>query len=155
MRAHFSEKIKMRAKSISALLLSDCYTALWFDERNLLQSLFEHFISGTQIPFTKDLIKNLLESILKCVQDLSGEGHISVQIDVASSESVTRAAAEIKSKMPGRVPDIVVNSAGITRDAYMLKMTEENYDAVLDVNLKGTWNVCKTFSQMMVDAKVK
>ena len=86
---------------------------------------------------------------------MSGEGHISVQIDVASSESVTRAAAEIKSKMPGRVPDIVVNSAGITRDAYMLKMTEENYDAVLDVNLKGTWNVCKTFSQMMVDAKVK
>ena len=38
---------------------------------------------------------------------------------------------------------------------YMLKMTEENYDAVLDVNLKGTWNVCKTFSQMMVDAKVQ
>ena len=54
-----------------------------------------------------------------------------------------------------RVPDIVVNSAGITRDGYMLKMTEENYDAVLDVNLKGTWNVCKTFSQMMVDAKVQ
>ena len=92
-------------------------------------------------------------TIVKFVQDLNGEGHISVQIDVASSESVTRAAAEIKSKMP-RVPDIVVNSAGITRDAYMLKMTEENYDAVLDVNLKGTWNVCKTFSQMMVDAKV-
>ena len=65
-----------------------------------------------------------------------------------------RAASEIKSKMTG-VPDIVVNSAGITRDGYMLKMTEENYDAVLDVNLKGTWNVCKTFSQMMVDAKVQ
>ena len=72
---------------------------------------------------------------------------------MASSDSVTKAAEEIKSKM-ARMPDVVVNSAGITRDAYMLKMTEENYDAVLDVNLKGTWNVCKTFSQMMVDAKV-
>ena len=73
---------------------------------------------------------------------------------MASSESVTKAAGEIKSRMPG-VPDIVVNSAGITRDGYMLKMTEENYDAVLDVNLKGTWNVCKTFSQMIIDAKVQ
>ena len=79
---------------------------------------------------------------------------MSVQIDVSSSESVAKAAEEIRSRMP-RVPDVVVNSAGITRDAYMLKMTEENYDAVLGVNLKGTWNVCKTFSQMMVDAKVR
>ena len=79
---------------------------------------------------------------------------MSVQIDVSSSESVTRAAEEIRSRMP-RAPDVVVNSAGITRDAYMLKMAEESYDAVLGVNLKGTWNVCKTFSQMMVDAKVR
>ena len=76
-------------------------------------------------------------------QELSGDGHMSVQIDVSSSESVTKAAEEIRSRMP-RAPDVVVNSAGITRDAYMLNMAEEDYDAVLGVNLKGTWNVgCK------------
>jgi 3-oxoacyl-[acyl-carrier protein] reductase len=39
----------------------------------------------------------------------------------------------------GRPLDIMVNNAGITRDATMRKMTEEQFDAVIEVNLKGTW----------------
>ncbi len=49
----------------------------------------------------------------------------------------------------------MVNSAGITRDGYMLKMSEADYDAVLNVNLKGTFNVSQAFTKMMVEAKVK
>ena len=46
-------------------------------------------------------------------------------------------------------PDIVVNSAGITKDGYMLKMGEAQFDDVINVNLKGTFNVNKTFAAAM------
>lgn len=39
--------------------------------------------------------------------------------------------------------DIIVNNAGITRDNIILKMSEEDFDDVIDVNLKGVFNVCK------------
>ena len=40
-----------------------------------------------------------------------------------------------------RAPDIIVNSAGITKDGFMLRMKEEDFDKVIDVNLKGTFLV--------------
>lgn len=52
-------------------------------------------------------------------------------------------------------PDVVVNSAGITRDGYMLKMSEENFDKVLDVNLKGTFFVNQVFGKAMKAAEIK
>lgn len=41
--------------------------------------------------------------------------------------------------------DVLVNSAGITRDSLILRMKEEDFDAVIDVNLKGTFNMIKSF----------
>lgn len=49
----------------------------------------------------------------------------------------------------GRV-DILVNNAGITRDALMVRMKEEDFDAVIDVNLKGTWNCMKLAAKPMM-----
>lgn len=43
--------------------------------------------------------------------------------------------------------DILVNNAGITKDCLMLKMNEEDFDAVIDVNLKGTFNMTKNLYQ--------
>ena len=40
-----------------------------------------------------------------------------------------------------RAPDIIVNSAGITKDGFLLRMKEEDFDKVIDVNLKGTFLV--------------
>lgn len=45
--------------------------------------------------------------------------------------------------------DILVNNAGITRDGFLLKMTEEQWDQVIDVNLKGVFNCCKFGATMM------
>lgn len=45
--------------------------------------------------------------------------------------------------------DILVNCAGITRDALTLKMTEEQFDEVIDINLKGVWNMTKYVGQAM------
>ena len=49
----------------------------------------------------------------------------------------------------GRV-DILVNNAGITRDNLIMRMSEEDFDAVIDVNLKGAWNCMKQVSRMMM-----
>lgn len=52
----------------------------------------------------------------------------------------------------GRV-DILVNNAGITRDNLFLRMKEEDWDAVIAVNLKGTFNACKSVSKSMLKAR--
>lgn len=49
--------------------------------------------------------------------------------------------------------DIVVNNAGITKDGLLLRMTEEQWDAVLDVNLKSVFNVTKAASRIMMKNK--
>ena len=52
----------------------------------------------------------------------------------------------------GRV-DILVNNAGITRDNLLMQMTEEEFDAVIDINLKGTFNCIKHLSRQMLKQK--
>ncbi|MDE6312764.1 MAG: 3-oxoacyl-[acyl-carrier-protein] reductase [Lachnospiraceae bacterium] len=49
--------------------------------------------------------------------------------------------------------DILVNNAGITRDNLILKMKEEDFDAVLDINLKGAFNTIKHASRQMLKQK--
>jgi 3-oxoacyl-[acyl-carrier protein] reductase len=62
----------------------------------------------------------------------------------ATEELVTAVVAEL-----GRI-DILVNNAGITRDGLIMRMSEEDWDAVLDVNLKGTFNCTKAAVKRMV-----
>lgn len=49
----------------------------------------------------------------------------------------------------GRI-DILVNNAGITKDNLLLRMSEEDFDAVIDVNLKGAWNMMKHIVPVMI-----
>jgi len=49
--------------------------------------------------------------------------------------------------------DILINNAGITQDARLVKMTEEQFDAVIDVNLKGVFNCTQLVVPHMLEAK--
>lgn len=49
--------------------------------------------------------------------------------------------------------DIIVNNAGITKDGLLMRMTEENWDDVINVNLKSVFNVCKAASKVMMKAR--
>ena len=71
---------------------------------------------------------------------LRDDDHLSVVSDVSQSQSVNDCFKQILDKYK-QAPDIIVNSAGITRDGYMLRMKEEDFDKVIDVNLKGTFLV--------------
>jgi 3-oxoacyl-[acyl-carrier protein] reductase len=71
-----------------------------------------------------------------------------VQGNVAKIEDCERIFAAAQETF-GRV-DILVNNAGITRDALTVRMKEEDFDAVIDVNLKGTWNCMKLAAKPMM-----
>lgn len=49
----------------------------------------------------------------------------------------------------GRI-DVLVNNAGVTRDGLLARMKDEDFDAVIDVNLKGTFNCCRAAAQRMM-----
>jgi len=69
-------------------------------------------------------------------------------VDVADSASVTTAAEKILAEA-GRV-DILVNNAGVTRDGLLMRMSDTDWDTVLDTNLKGAFLVTKSFSRVML-----
>jgi len=70
-----------------------------------------------------------------------------VKVDVSNLSEVERMVEAIIEKL-AKI-DILVNNAGITRDKLILRMTEEDWDAVLGVNLKGTFNCTKTVIRHM------
>ncbi len=71
------------------------------------------------------------------------------KVDVTKLESVTEAAKQIIEKH--QKIDILINNAGITRDASFLKMTSEQWQQVIDVNLTGVFNCTKAVAPFMVD----
>ncbi|WP_293305605.1 3-oxoacyl-ACP reductase FabG [Mycolicibacterium sp.] len=70
-----------------------------------------------------------------------------VRCDVTSAADVDALIAVALDAFGGL--DIMVNNAGITRDATMRKMTEQDFDEVIDVHLKGTWNGTRAAAAVM------
>jgi len=91
-----------------------------------------------------------LEHCHQTVGSLSQKKHLAVESDVSSLTSVKSCFQQILDEYK-RAPDIIVNSAGITRDGFMLRMKEEDFDKVIDVNLKGTFFVTQTGATFMKD----
>ncbi|HEV7184874.1 MAG TPA: SDR family NAD(P)-dependent oxidoreductase, partial [Leifsonia sp.] len=84
----------------------------------------------------------------------SGEGPVgslTVRADVTDTASVDDAFAEIEQKL-GPV-EVVVANAGITRDTLLMRMTDEDFDAVVDTNLGGSFRVVKRASKGMLKAR--
>ena len=71
-----------------------------------------------------------------------------VAANVANAEEA-EALIEAACEAFGRI-DVLVNNAGITRDGLIARMKEEDFDAVIDVNLKGTFNCCKAAARRMM-----
>ena len=72
----------------------------------------------------------------------------SYAMDVANGAAVGEAVAKVLADF-GRI-DVLVNNAGITRDTLLMRMSEEDWDAVLDINLKGAFLVTKAVVKPMM-----
>jgi len=91
-----------------------------------------------------------LEIAQKTASEIEGLGRkaLALEMDVTKYELVEEGINKILDKM-GKV-DILVNNAGITKDNLVLRMSQAEWDAVINVNLKGTFNCIKAVSRPMV-----
>ncbi len=84
------------------------------------------------------------EEVVKSIEEQGGSAE-AVQCNVADFEASGQMVKDVLGKY-GKV-DILVNNAGITRDNLIMRMSEQDYDAVLDTNLKGAFNMIRHLSK--------
>ncbi len=90
-----------------------------------------------------------LESVKEAAAKIpNAEGFV---MNVTDRASIQAAVDQVMQKH-GRI-DILINNAGITQDARLVKMTEAQFDAVIDVNLKGVFNCTQLIVPHMLEAK--
>jgi 3-oxoacyl-[acyl-carrier protein] reductase len=85
---------------------------------------------------------------LKAEMEALGVRALAAQCDVASTDAAAEMVKQVKAEF-GRI-DFLVNNAGITRDNLILRMKEEDWDAVVDTNLKGAWNFSRAALRHML-----
>ncbi len=95
-----------------------------------------------------DVDENAAIQTARMVEGLGGEA-LAFRVDVTDKLSIEAMVAEIRERW-GRV-DILVNNAGIVADAQVKNMTDEQFDRVIDINLKGTYNCTKAVVDIMLD----
>ncbi len=96
------------------------------------------------------VLNGTTESVLKTAGELEAAG-----IKVAATVGDVRNAEDVKAMIAKAVDtfggvDILINNAGITRDKPMAMMSEDDWDTVLDINLKGTFLCTKAASKLMI-----
>jgi len=91
-----------------------------------------------------------MEDVQPTVDEFNSAGMnaIGLTVNVTDMKSAETLFSEVMSKL-GKI-DILVNNAGITRDALIVRMDESDWDSVLAVNLKGTFNCTKCVAKIMM-----
>jgi 3-oxoacyl-[acyl-carrier protein] reductase len=82
------------------------------------------------------------------IEQSSSQRILALPLDVRQTEAVKEAVDQVIAEL-GKI-DILVNNAGVTRDDLIMRMAEEEWDVVLDVNLKGAWNCAKAVVRPMM-----
>ena len=102
---------------------------------------------GANVAFSFSKNKELADQLVAAIE---GAGHraLAFQADVGDAAAAEKMVRSVKSEL-GSV-DYLVNNAGITRDKLIMMMSEDDWDAVLDTNLKGVFNVTKPAVSLMV-----
>ena len=101
---------------------------------------------GADIAFTDLVINDVAEETVK---ELSAFGHkVKAYASNAASFDEAHSVVEEVCKDFGRI-DVLVNNAGITKDGLMLRMTEQQWDAVIGVNLKSAFNFVHAITPVM------
>lgn len=105
---------------------------------------------GCQIAFNYNKSAEAAEELKKeC--EASDRQVLAYQLDVANFAAVQEMVKDVKSKL-GRI-DFLINNAGITNDKLLMRMKEEDWDSVIDTNLKSAFNFCQNIAPIMLKQK--
>jgi len=119
--------------------------------RGIGRAIAEDFIEeGADIAVVDKFFPDDFES-WKESKSAGGRKIVSRSVDVTSTSETEQVCQELAKEL-GRI-DILVNNAGITRDKLLMRMTEEDWDMVLTVNLKGAFNMMKALTMIMMKQK--
>lgn len=102
---------------------------------------------GANVAFNYSKSADEAEKLRAEVESLGVKAY-AAQCDVASTDASAEFVKQVAAEF-GTI-DLLVNNAGITRDQLILRMKEEDWDAVIDTNLKGAWNFCKAAVRPMM-----
>lgn len=102
---------------------------------------------GANVAFNYSKSADAAEALKAEVEKLGSQA-IAEQCDVANTEAAAEFVGKVKDAF-GTV-DYLVNNAGITRDQLIMRMKEDDWDAVIDTNLKGAWNFSKAAVRPMM-----
>ncbi len=93
--------------------------------------------------------RNKLEECAAAIEAAGGKA-IVLELDVTDSASIAASLADLNEQ--AGVPDILVNNAGVARQAFATEVSEEDWDAVVDTNLKGVFMMAQAVGRAMAQA---
>lgn len=87
------------------------------------------------------------EEVVALVKQM-GRDAVAIQANVSNGEQIQKMMQEVEEKFS--TIDILINNAGITRDTLLMRMKDEDWDQVMEINLKGTFNCTKAVTRKMM-----
>jgi 3-oxoacyl-[acyl-carrier protein] reductase len=128
--------------------LADKVALVTGSARGIGKSMVERFAAEGAVVVISDVAnETAARETLAAIEKNGGRGRVEM-FDVGDAAQVDRAVSAVIAAL-GRI-DILVNNAGITRDNLLMRMSEEEFDAVVRTNLKGTFLLTKAVSRHMI-----
>ncbi|NQZ01619.1 MAG: 3-oxoacyl-ACP reductase FabG [Bdellovibrionales bacterium] len=87
----------------------------------------------------------------KVLSEMAGDGHMILQLDISSEDSIAAGFSQVLETFGGL--DGLVNNAGVTADQLVLRMKTDDFDRVLQTNLRGSFLCCKAAIKVMMKAR--
>jgi 3-oxoacyl-[acyl-carrier protein] reductase len=97
-----------------------------------------------------DLDEGSAKATVKEIESAGGRA-LAVGADVSDAEQVTAAVERVAAELGA--PTVLINNAGVTRDNMLFKMTESDWDTVMNVHLRGAFLMSRATQKYMIDAK--
>ena len=111
------------------------------------KSIVQRFLEGGASCLAADLNEEALAALKQELAEYGDKLDV-VKVDVSSRDDV-EGMVDRAVQTFGQM-DIIVNNAGITRDGLAARMSDDDFDAVIDINLKGTFHCCRAAAKLMM-----
>jgi 3-oxoacyl-[acyl-carrier protein] reductase len=118
--------------------------------RGIGQAIAERLaLRGASVACVATRAENCADTVERC--RAHGVNAVALGVDVADTGAVAETVEAVQKELGGL--NVLVNNAGLTRDQILLRMTEEDFDRVVGVNLKGAWNFIRAGARALMKAR--